>query len=51
MGTPTEFLQNAHDCVELAKHTTNAAHRKLLVNLAVNWVVGSFEWEKSHGMV
>ena len=38
MGTPTEFLQNAHDCIELAKHTTNAVHRKLLVNLAVNWL-------------
>jgi hypothetical protein len=38
MGTPADFLQNAHDCVELAKHTNNEVHRRLLVDLAVNWL-------------
>jgi hypothetical protein len=38
MGTPAEFIQNAHDCISLAKRTTNAVHQRLLVNLAVKWL-------------
>jgi predicted DNA-binding ArsR family transcriptional regulator len=38
MGTPAKFLENAHECVELAKRTTNTTHRKLLVDLAVKWL-------------
>jgi hypothetical protein len=38
MGTPADFCRNAHDCVELAKHTHNEVHRRLLVDLAVKWL-------------
>ena len=38
MGTPAEFLENARECVELAKRTTNTTHRKLLVDLCVKWL-------------
>jgi hypothetical protein len=38
MGTPAEFCRNADECRELAKHTTNEVHRKLLLDLAAKWV-------------
>jgi hypothetical protein len=38
MGTPTEFLQNAQECVELASKTHNAVHRKMLLGVAVKWL-------------
>jgi hypothetical protein len=38
MGTPADFLRNAHECIELARHTANTAHQKLLVDLAVKWL-------------
>jgi hypothetical protein len=38
MGKPTEFLQNAYECVELANRTHNAVHRKMLLDLAVKWL-------------
>ena len=38
MGTPAEFCRNAHECSELAKRTTNAVHRKILLDLAVKWL-------------
>jgi hypothetical protein len=38
MGTPADFLRYAHECIELAKHTANTAHHKLLVDLAVKWL-------------
>jgi hypothetical protein len=38
MGTPAEFCQNAHECSELAKHTTNSVHRGILLDLAVKWL-------------
>jgi hypothetical protein len=38
MGKPAEFLENAHECVELASKTLNAVHRKLLLGLAVQWL-------------
>jgi len=37
MGTPAEFCENARECVELAKHTKNEVHRKLLLDLAAQW--------------
>jgi hypothetical protein len=38
MGKPAEFLENAHECVELASKTLNAVHRKMLLGLAVQWL-------------
>jgi hypothetical protein len=38
MGTPAEYHQNAHDCIELAKHTNNAVHKELLLGLAAQWL-------------
>jgi hypothetical protein len=38
MGKPAEFLQNAHECGELASRTHNAVHRKMLLDLAVKWL-------------
>jgi hypothetical protein len=38
MGTPAEFHQNAHECVELAKRTSNTVHRDLLLGLATKWL-------------
>jgi hypothetical protein len=38
MGTPADFLRNAHECIELAKRSTNTAHQRLLTDLAVKWL-------------
>jgi hypothetical protein len=38
MGSPAEFLQNARECGELAKHTNNAVHREMLLGLAAKWL-------------
>jgi hypothetical protein len=38
MGTPAEFRQNAHDCIELAKQTNNAVHKEMLLGLAAKWL-------------
>jgi hypothetical protein len=38
MGTPAEYCQNAHDCLDLARRTCNGVHRKLLLDLAVKWL-------------
>jgi predicted DNA-binding ArsR family transcriptional regulator len=37
MGTPADFCQNAHDCLDLARHCRNEVHRKLLLDLATKW--------------
>jgi predicted DNA-binding ArsR family transcriptional regulator len=38
MGTPAEFCQNARECLDLAKHTNNEVHRKMLLDLAAKWL-------------
>jgi hypothetical protein len=37
MGTPAEFCENAHNCIDLAKNTDNAIHRQMLLGLAIKW--------------
>jgi hypothetical protein len=38
MGTPADYCRNAQDCIELARNARNESHRKLLVNLAAQWL-------------
>ena len=38
MGTTAEFRQYAQECVELANATDNAPRRKMLLDMAVQWL-------------
>ncbi len=38
MGIPADFYQNADECIELAKSTTNEVHQKMLLGLAAQWM-------------